>query len=480
MAGWIAALDGLQPDRRYAVLTAIASRRDVFSLLTQAQTDFTPYLWRVLSRDPKVVPANIRAEALEELNRLHPGIKADAKRPEVELVALARKFYDHKARFIGTRRWNPDGTPTTVPIWVWDDKLMKINRLPEVPIGQAEEYYGLRYARWGSWSRSRTSRPRQEVMLALAAERAVERAKFGSLAAAEPGVYKLLADAPSGGLNDLLARGLAENRAPLILAMAQVLGDRADRDAATPPAGAGPRPSLLVRALSYPDHAVQFAAATALLRSPVPVPANVKPLIVDILRRASAADMGVSGESRGTVLMADPGKYRSDLNALLLRDVGFNVEQFGSGRDLLRRVAKASDFDFVMVDRHTATPELIDLIGQLQSDVKVAARPVFVIASADKPRPPTFDQLLVRVAALVAATENDVIAMPAPFTPDPKAPPGRAGGACGQPPRKPPDDVFRTAGGGPLPPGSVAASSTRCRRTLSRAAEAAAWTSASR
>ena len=121
------------------------------------------------------------------------------------------------------------------------------------------------------------------------------------------------------------------------------------------------------------------------------------------------------------MLLADPGKYRSDANALLLRSFGFTVEQFGSGRDLLRRVAKASDFDLIFVDRHTADPELIDLVSQLQSDTKVAARPLFVIASSDKPRLPTFDQLLVRVAALIAATENDLLSMPAPYTPDPRA-----------------------------------------------------------
>lgn len=418
MAGWIAALDGLGPDRRYGILASLAQRRDVFNLITDAQTDFTPHLWRALSRDPKDVPENLRRQAIDLLNRLHPGAKADTKRPEVELTAIARKFYDHKGRYIGAKT-NPDGSPTMVPLWVWDDKLMKITRLPEVPIRQAEEYFGLRLARWALESRPEYE-PAQSLVLALAAERAIERAKFGSLAVAEPNVYRLLADAPSPVLNELLGRGLNEKRTTLVLAMVQVLGDRADRDAATPPAGPNPRPSLLIRALSYPDFAVQFAAASALLRSPVPVPVTSRQLIVDILRRASAADPGVPGESKGTVLIADPAKYRSDQNALLLRSFGFNVEQFVSGRELLRRVAKASDFDLLVIDHHTASPELIDLIGQLQADVKVAARPTYVVASADKPHPPTFDQLLLRTAALIAATENDVIAMPPPYVPDPR------------------------------------------------------------
>src|SRR5262249_10920181 len=156
--------------------------------------DFTPHLWRVLSRDPKEVPQNLRDQAVALLNRLFPGIKADARRPEVELTALAKKFYDHKARYIGAKT-NPDGSPSLVTVWVWAPARMKVNRLPDVPIGQAEEFYGLRYARWALESKP-DYEPAQSLVLSLAAERAIERAKFGHLAATEPTVYRLLADAP--------------------------------------------------------------------------------------------------------------------------------------------------------------------------------------------------------------------------------------------------------------------------------------------
>jgi CheY-like chemotaxis protein len=335
-------------------------------------------------------------------------------------VALARTFYDRTARFSGTLT-NPDGT-ATVPMWVWDasDPVNpKLVKLEEVPVGQAEEYYGLRYARW-ALERKPDYEPAQGLILALAAERAVERAKFGNLARTEPAVYKLLADAPSPVLMDLLNRGLNQKKTALVLAMVQVLGDRADRDAATPPQGAPDRPSLLVRALSYPDPQVQFEAAIALLRSPVPVPSAVRGQIVDILRRAAGADPGVPSASVGTALIADPSKPRSDALATLLRGLGYNVEVFTTGRDLQRRVARASDFDLILIDRHTPNPLLIDLVGQLQADVKAANRPVFVIASTDRQRVPTFDQLLVRFAALIAATEYQIVPMPPVYVPDPR------------------------------------------------------------
>ncbi len=418
VAGWIAALDTLPPERVPSVVGAIALRRDAVELTNNAQTDFTPHLWRFLSRDPKDVSAELRRTALNLLNRLYPGLKADARNPEAELTAIARKFYDHKARYYGAKT-NPDGSPSTVPMWRWNAEKLRVERVtPDVPVGQAEEYYGLMYARWALEAKPEYE-PAQALILALAAERAVERARGGNLATAEPDAYRLLAAAPSGTLVDLLGRGLNEKRTPLVLATVQVLGDRGDRTAATAPPG---KPSPLVRALNYPDPSVQFAAATALLRAPVAVPAEVKPRIVDVLRRAAGADPGAPGEAKGTVLLIDPVKYRADINAQLFRGLGYTVEQLATGRDLMRRIARASDFDLIFIDRHTADPELIDLVGHVDANPQAAARPVFVIASGDKPRVPTFDQLLIRVAALIAATENDLAGIPPTFVPDPRAP----------------------------------------------------------
>jgi CheY-like chemotaxis protein len=418
MAVWVASLDGFGPARQFGILEALSLRRDVLDLLNYAQTDFTPHLWRILAADPKATPRNLRELALALLNRFHPGIKADTKRPDAELVATATRFYNHKALYRGPKA-DPAGAPT-VPLWVASNEggVLKLTKLPDVPTGQADEYYGLRYARWALEANPEMGAA-QSLILALAAERAVERAKFGPLAVSEPAVYRILAEAPSALLNDLLARALAEKRSALVLAMVEVLGARADRQAATPPPGPAPRPSLLVRALTYPDPAVQFHAATALLRSPVPVPLEVKPTVVDVLRRAAGTDPLAPGESKGTVLLADPGSVRSDNTALLIRGLGYTVEQFVTGRDLLRRVARSSDFDLIVIDRHTAVPELIDLVSQLDSNPQAARRPVVVVASTDRPRVPTFDQLLVRMSALIAATENDVIALPAPYAPSP-------------------------------------------------------------
>ena len=420
VAGFLAGLDGLTGPQQYGVMTAIVSRPDILSLQSAAQTDITPILWRAMAQPADANPT-VRAGAERLLNILlkGSGAKAEGRQPVAELVAIARQFYEHKARYSAVRR-NPDGSDT-VPVWVWDASTPdapKLVKHEEVPLRQADEYYALRYARWALEAKP-DYEPAQALIVAAAAERAIERAKFGSLAAAEPAVYKLLSDARSGVLNDLLTRGLNQNRTPLVLAMVQVLGDRADRDAATPPAGSPPRPAPLVRALNYPDPQVQLAAADALLRSPVPVPPEVRGRVIEILRRAAAADVSASG-AKGTALLADPNRQRGDALAALFRGAGYNAEVFRTGRDLLRRIARASDFELIVIDHHAADPVLIDLVGQLRADANTAKRPTFVIASPDKPRLPTFDQLLVRFAALIASTDNEVVNMPPPYTADPR------------------------------------------------------------
>jgi CheY-like chemotaxis protein len=417
VAGWIAALDALPPEQQYQVIAAVVSRRDVMDLRTAAQTDYTPYLWRMADR--KDVNPSLARYALSVLDAIHGGT-AQKRKPEAELVAAARTFYDHKARFASTRT-NADGSPARVSVWVWDAAAMKLTKLDDVPVGQAEEYYGLRYARW-ALERRPEDEDAQRLILALAAERAVgrmlEQGKLDDIARTDPSVYRMLSDAPSAVLNDLLEQALNQNRTSLIVAVSQVLADRADRTAVSPRPGNPPRPSLFERALGYPDPRVQLTAAVGLLRSPVPVAPAVRGRVVEVLRRAAAADPGVPGGAKGQALLTDPNKVRADGEAALLRSLGYEVEYFPTGRDLLRRVSQASDFDLILVDRHVVYPELTDVMGHLRADANASRRPVLVVASSDKPRPPTLDLLLLRLAVLIAATETDPTEVPPPYTPD--------------------------------------------------------------
>jgi CheY-like chemotaxis protein len=137
-----------------------------------------------------------------------------------------------------------------------------------------------------------------------------------------------------------------------------------------------------------------------------------------VLKREAAGDPGVPSGAKGQALLADPDRKRADETAVLLRQIGYDVEVYGTGRDVLRRVARANDFDLVVIDRHVPNPELRDLVSHLRADANAARRPMLVVASSDQPVPPSFDQLLLRFGLLIAATETTQVGMPDPYVSD--------------------------------------------------------------
>lgn len=409
MAGWLAALDGLSTEQQYDVLARILSRDDVLKLITKAQTDFRPYLWRAAANPDAPSLQKFAKEKLEKL-----ALRSDRRNPARELIGFAQVFADHKAVYIDVNV-SVSGTPSTVPVWTWNAATQKLIEQPAVPTGQADEYFGLRYARW-VLERTPDYEPAQVLVLSLAAERAMDRGKFGELAKTDPAVYRMLADAPSRVLADLLDRGLVEKRTGLVLALVQSVGDRAEKGPALPTASG--KPSLLERSLDYPDPRVQLAAANALLRAPIPVPEKVRGKVLDVLRRAAGADLTVPPDIKGQALIADPNRQHADETASLLRALGYDIEFYTTGRELLQRASRTSDFDLIVIDRHILFPEISDLVPSLRRDPRAARRPILIVASLDHPNPPSFEQLLLRFALLIAATETDAVDMPAPYVPN--------------------------------------------------------------
>ncbi len=416
VAGWVAALDGMTPEQRYGVFTSLFARPDALALPSFAETDYSPYLWYYAGLPADEAPT-LRTLARSALGRLYPG-SIDKREPQVELVRVARSFYEKKAKFRSARA-NADGSPVAATLWAWDGDGQKLVKTENVPVSRVEEYYGLKYARW-ALDRKADDDAAQRLILSLATERAVERGKFGELSQTSPTTYKLLADAPSPLLADILDEALAQRRTALALGLTQALSDRADRSVAQPTRGSGAkaRPALLVRMLDEPDVRLQLAAANGLLRSGVPVDPAVRGRVLEVLRRAAAIDAGVPPEAKGQALIVDPNKLRGDSLAALLRGSGYAVEQYTAGRDVFRRVARSSDFDVIFVDRHVVNPELRDFLSQLRADLNAARAPILVVASAETVRPPSLDGLLVRLAVLIAATETDTPAIPLPYTPD--------------------------------------------------------------
>src|SRR5262249_27073073 len=149
------------------------------------------------------------------------------------------------------------GTPEVI-VWYWDGKQL---RSEPRTISQAEEYYGLRFARQ-ALELDPAYRPAQLVFLSMALDKAYERGGIDKpLSTAAPKVRALLATVDPELRVAVLDRALQENHLPVILGSVQALGDLGEVRATR---ASGTEVPPLVRALSYGDRRVQFAAADAL------------------------------------------------------------------------------------------------------------------------------------------------------------------------------------------------------------------------
>lgn len=415
--GFLASLEGLPEELKGSMLSAIVTRQDIHNLASNAETDPRPWLWYYAGANDS--PA-VQGVAKDLLRRAVGPIEKRA--PDAELVALARPFYLREGRFASF-----DMVGNKVKVWTWDaGKRQPITTDATKP--QAEEYYGLRALRWAQ-ERNPKNVAAQELFLTFATERAVERSKFGVLMVSEPPAYQLLAAAPSEMLIRLLEQALAEKKTALAFALTQGLADRAEKAATHPTeittatGGKALKPAVLGKALEYPDPRVQLAAAIGLMRVPGPPLHGKAGRVVEILTQAAGAEPPAAGTtSKGRAIVADPNDIRADNVREYLTDLGYVTERVKTGRDLLRRVGRATDLDLVIVDRHVVDPLVSDLVPQLKSNPHLAGRPILVVASPDKPISVPLEQLLLRVAAIVALTETDEPVVTPPFAIDPRKP----------------------------------------------------------
>jgi len=423
--GLLASIDGLPPVVKPMILQSIAKRPDVLSLVQAAETDFLPYLWYFAGATAPEL-SGAKTVSLSLLNSFTAGT-ADSKKPEAELLKIAMPFVDGKAKFRGL---DPAGdlpnVEKRVRIPLWDSET---NKLKEefATKDQAEEYYGLRYLRW-ALEIDPNFIPAQEAFVRLAAERATVRANFGSLVKTEPATYQLLSATPAKVLFGELELGLREKRTALVLAMLTALSDRWTK---TPkPTNAKTLLTPILDALDYPDARVQFAAANLILRAPGVTDLVPHAKIVEILRRALAADAeGMPVGKIGRALVVDPDTIRGEQTTAIFKEAGLQAERIATGRELLRRLNKASDADLIVIDHHVVNPLLGDVLSQLAASPTTSRIPTVVIASSDQVKPVPFEHLLLRFALLVAATDivnepNDPEFVPDTFLNDPLRPVG--------------------------------------------------------
>jgi hypothetical protein len=374
------------------LLYSLGRRRDITQLTARTETNPLPTLV-FLAASPRQ-PADVRRAAAELESRLLALPPTRLPSAKTELTRFAEQFYRHEAAFIN---------PNAVPVWRWeDDRLVSYS----ATASQAEEFFGLRYARW-ALELDPSYEPAQTVFLSIAADKAMERGGLEKpLAETAPDVHDLLATVYVGALINTLDRAVADKRTAVALAVSRALGERAEISAARPERG---RPGVLVRALEYPDRRVQLAAADALLRLPgAPVHA-ASAKVVEVLRRALAADSETSLPTTPMrILVAHFQPLQAERMAEAVRSAGYEAVVVRTGREVLRRLNQASDIDAVIIDADVPYTPIEDTLASLRYDIHYGMLPVRVIYQPAVPGTATYvaDGRLMTVNLPLAAVES--------------------------------------------------------------------------
>ncbi|HLW64450.1 MAG TPA: response regulator [Gemmataceae bacterium] len=380
---------------RMDFIEVLARRSDIIKLMGRTETDPRPTLWYMATQ-----PDPVGQKARTMLQMLERFPKEKQPRPIDELIKAAEAIYQHKTTF--------SNAPEAPLLWQWDGKVLVPLKLT---VSQAEEYLGLRYARWALFIDPR-SESAQIAFLNIATEKAFERAGTEQpLIKSSPAVHDLLALARSTALYKMLDRAMAENHLLVALGVTQILGERAQISSgpAALPESATPRmengiralPEPLIKALNSKDRRVSLAAADALIRLPGPPSLPVRARVVEVFRAALAnpATAEKAAGIRPKALVADADFIRADLLAQTLRQAGFDSVVTHTGRDTLRRLTQATDIDVVWIDHELPYPQLPHLITEIRSDYRFGRLPVYITLAQDvtKAKLPELDVHLERL-----------------------------------------------------------------------------------
>jgi CheY-like chemotaxis protein len=345
-------------------------RLDLIEVLRKrGAREAVPFLWH-FAGSPKY-PDRVRNSARAAIAYLTETDAAKLPTAPVALTREAERYYRHQV---------PLGAAGDVPVWRWDGKelVTGLPGTPKVTPSLAEQYYGLRFAR-EALDIEPTYAPAQEVFLALALDKGMERSGLDQpLSKAAPDVQQLLATVNPDLVNKVLERALKENRLPVVLGAVRALGDLAETRAIRPTGHGEP---ALVRALDYPDRRVQMAAAEAMLHIPAAPSPAAAGRVIDVLRRAAAIDVQPKAKPMAMVGFGD--EATADAVARAAQASGFDVVKVRSGNEALLRLKKAADVDALLIDTRLPDPGLASLLAQLREDPAIGGLPLWLVTPWD-------------------------------------------------------------------------------------------------
>lgn len=347
----VAALDASSPMFRANVITVLGHIRSQRA---------APYLWYSATSGNE--QPSVRSAARQALGRIYNTNEAGVERlagqgMAAKLLKLAREHYRREVPW-------PDANGD-VTVWTWRDDTRTVEPR-HVSTVQASDAAGLIFARQA---------------LALAPERADVQTLYLSLALAadldREGIHKPLPTGP-GTAHDLalsvgadvvaqvLSEALASGRASTAIAALKVLEQVGTTSQVVGPAGKKP----MVAALDYPDPAVQFAAASAILQLDPQQSFRGSTRVVEVLKRA----VGASGKPHAVV-----GEIVPERGAQIggfLRELGFEPVVCLTGRDAFEAAASRADVGLIVLHPGIIRWALTDTLANLRADSRTAGIPI--------------------------------------------------------------------------------------------------------
>jgi CheY-like chemotaxis protein len=332
--------------------------------LQRADTSVVPSLWHLAAAPSH--SEGVREAASKALAAILQVPYDKLPAAKIALTREADRHYNHQAF----------GDAPVVAVWRWDGKALVRGwaGAPTVPVSKAEEYYGLKYARQ-ALDLDPAYEPAQVIFLSLALDKADAPTPEGKV----PNLHKLLATVNPELVTAVLERALTDRRPGVILGAIKGLTDLAEARANRPRTQGQP---ALVRALYYPERRVQMAAAEALIRIPGPNPPLAGPRVVEVLRRAAAAEP--SEKDAPKVLV---GYFNAEMGqevAKAVEKAGMQPVRVNTGREALLRLGEAADIDAILIDANLPDPGLSSLLAQLRADVNVGDLPLVLAAPKER------------------------------------------------------------------------------------------------
>lgn len=336
------------------------------------QREVVPNLWFLASSPAQ--PDDVRRHAAAALSYFleTPADKLPPAR--FELTRLAESYYLHRVAFTDAN---------AVTVWRWDGQQVVEGwpGAPTINADKAEEHYGVRFASQALLL-DPAFEPAQVVLLSLMLDKTQSRAGLDQmLERAAPKVHDLLGKVQPALVDVVLERALVEHRVSVILGAVRDLGERKEVRALRPLVRGQPP---LVRALYYPDRRVEMAAAEAILQIPESATSVPTTRVVEVLRRALAAESEV--RQRPKVLI---GYFNEDVRnriAAAVAAAGYDAVAVATGREIMLRLGQASDIALLLFDEELPNPGRAQLLGQLRADRFAARLPILLTTMRDDER----------------------------------------------------------------------------------------------